>query len=543
MTEPRESESHERHYRRLSPLTPLARSFVFLAAVVISSWDDLLRGELGPLAWLLLALLVAGAVYGTASWLRTKYWIEADELRVDTGVLSRQSRRIRIDRLQGVDIVQPFVARLLGLAELRMDVAGGSAREGTLAFLSLADAQALKDLLLTRRDQARNLRPVEPSPRPVESSPRPVEPVEGTRPEPVEGTPDRLIARVDPGQLVASVLLSPESLWLLVIAVGFAVGFLVSGVWVGFSGMVPVIGGIAVVQLRKLVGTWNFTVSEGPAGVQVRRGMFDLTSQTIALARLQGVVVSEPLLWRMLGWARADVAIAGYGSGDGDNGPSASTVLPVGSRPAVLDLVRHLLGGIDPDDVALVPAPRAARWAAPVGWRFLAAGADAAVLVGREGWFTRRTHVVPHARVQSLRLEQGPWQRRLGLADLRVDSPPGPVAVAARHRPAAQVRAMLETERQVSRRARRAAPGGRSPGTGQVGHPTAWSSPPPTGPPSRTTPPRAAGAPQTSGSGTTTPGAAPSALPSTRSRPASGSAGGRAGAPPHEGPAGPGPDR
>jgi putative membrane protein len=546
VTEPRESESHERHYRRLSPLTPLARSFVFLAAVVISSWDDLLRGELGPLAWLLLALLVAGAVYGTASWLRTKYWIEADELRVDTGVLSRQSRRIRIDRLQGVDIVQPFVARLLGLAELRMDVAGGSAREGTLAFLSLADAQALKDLLLTRRDQARNLRPVEPSPRPVESSPRPVEPVEGTRPEPAEDTrPDRLIARVDPGQLVASVLLSPESLWLLVIAVGFAVGFLVSGVWVGFSGMVPVIGGIALVQLRKLVGTWNFTVSEGPAGVQVRRGMFDLTSQTIALARLQGVVVSEPLLWRMLGWARADVSIAGYGSGDGDNGPSVSTVLPVAPRAAVLDLVRQLLGGVDPDDVELVPAPREARWAAPVGWRFLAAGADASVVVGREGWFTRRTHVVPHARVQSLRIEQGPWQRRLGLADLRVDSPPGPVDVAARHRPAAQVRALLETERQVSRRARRTAPAGRSPGTGPVAHPTAGPNPPPpTGPAStRTPPPRTAGAPQTSGPGTTTPGAAPSAPPSTRSRPASGAAGDRSGAPPHEDPAAPWPDR
>ena len=49
---------------------------------------------------------------------------------------------------------------------------------------------------------------------------------------------------------------------------------------------------------------------------------------------------------------------------------------------------------------------------------------------------TRRTHVVPHARVQSLQLHQGPWQRRLGLADLQVDSPPGPVRVRARHRDA-----------------------------------------------------------------------------------------------------------
>ena len=102
----------------------------------------LLHGDLGPIA---LAAARAGgrrAVYGAASWLRTKYWIEADELRVDTGVVSRQSRRIRVDRLQGIDISQPFVARLFGLAELKMDVAGGG-REGSLAFLTLSEAQEL----------------------------------------------------------------------------------------------------------------------------------------------------------------------------------------------------------------------------------------------------------------------------------------------------------------------------------------------------------------------------------------------------------------
>ena len=89
----------ERPFKRLSPLTPLVRSFILVVAGVASFWDDILRGELGPLAWIVLAMLVAGAVYGTASWLRTKYWIEADELRVDTGIVSRQSRRIRVDRL------------------------------------------------------------------------------------------------------------------------------------------------------------------------------------------------------------------------------------------------------------------------------------------------------------------------------------------------------------------------------------------------------------------------------------------------------------
>ena len=73
-------------------------------------------------------------------------------------------------------------------------------------------------------------------------------------------------------------------------------------------------------------------------------------------------------------------------------------------------------------------------------------------MVSREGMLTRRTHVVPHARVQSLRLHQGPWQRRLGLADLLVDSPPGPVSVRARHRDAGEARRLLDRENEVARR-------------------------------------------------------------------------------------------
>src|ERR1700759_2557038 len=97
----RSSDQPQRPHRRLSPLTPLVRSFVLVVIVLGSTWDDLLRGDVGPIGYLLLAMLVAGAVFGAASWLRTKYWIEHDELRVDTGIISRQSRRIRVDRLQG----------------------------------------------------------------------------------------------------------------------------------------------------------------------------------------------------------------------------------------------------------------------------------------------------------------------------------------------------------------------------------------------------------------------------------------------------------
>ena len=227
----------------------------------------------------------------------------------------------------------------------------------------------------------------------------------------------------------------------------------------------PVFAGFGILQVRKLSAYYGFTVSQTRAGLQVRRGLLERSTQTIALSRVQGVVVSEPLLWRRMGWAKLDVSVAGYGGGtDTEGGPSSTTVMPVAPRPLVMELARHLLRGddegdpeVDPDGLVMTQPPRQARWLDPLSRRFMWAGVGPELIASREGLLTRRTHVARHARVQSLRLSQGPVQRRLGLADLHVDSPPGPVQVRARHRPAAEARALLEQEGALARAARLAA--------------------------------------------------------------------------------------
>jgi putative membrane protein len=266
------------------------------------------------------------------------------------------------------------------------------------------------------------------------------------------------VARLDLGRLVGSLLLSPETGAFVVSAVFFMVLFATVGSIGGAAGVFPVVVGLALTQLRKVSAYYDFTVAETEAGLQLRRGLFDRSTQTISLARVQGVVISEPLLWRGFGWARLDVAVAGYASGsEGQGKPSASTVLPVGPRPLVMWLARHLLeasGGPDLDAVPLSPPPRRSRWIDPVGRHFLAAGIGEDLVVSRAGIVSRRTHAVPHARVQSLRLHQGPWQLRLGLADLLVDSPPGPVQVRARHRDAGEARRLLDEADLRAREAR-----------------------------------------------------------------------------------------
>ncbi len=63
---------------------------------------------------------------------------------------------------------------------------------------------------------------------------------------------------------------------------------------------------------------------------------------------------------------------------------------------------------------------------------------------------------MPHAKTQSVRIEQGPWQRRLGLADVHIDTPKGPVNAVAHQLDAQVARELTLTQLDRARAARAA---------------------------------------------------------------------------------------
>ena len=118
--------------------------------------------------------------------------------------------------------------------------------------------------------------------------------------------------------LIVSLVLSGEFIAMALAGVSFLTVAVLSGGFAAAGGILPVVGGFGVVVVRRLSGFYRFTVSDTAAGLQVRRGLFELNSQTIALGRVQGVVMTEPLFWRPFGWARLDVSVAGASAGGSD---------------------------------------------------------------------------------------------------------------------------------------------------------------------------------------------------------------------------------
>ncbi|MGL4174879.1 MAG: PH domain-containing protein, partial [Dermatophilaceae bacterium] len=170
---------------------------------------------------------------------------------------------------------------------------------------------------------------------------------------------------------------------------------------------------------------------------RVRHGLTDLRAATIPLHRVQAVEILQPLWWRRFGWWRIRVNVAGVERGQ-DQSDGQTTLLPVGTLEDTLAVLARL--GVRPDDPRLHEAlsgaggepgwvgssPRA-RWLGPLVWRRIGYTLGSRTIVIRSGVFTRRAVLVPHARVQSLAVSQGPLERRLRIANAIVVSTPGPV--------------------------------------------------------------------------------------------------------------------
>ncbi|MFF1530528.1 PH domain-containing protein [Cellulomonas sp. NPDC058312] len=502
-------------WRRMHPVTPAVKGWKVLAAVLaVIAWnaaDEVreLAEVLGAQVWLfvvgaVVVVALIGFGYSAVAWRMTRYAVTDDAVHLRTGVLFRQQRQARLDRLQAVDVVQPLLARILGLSELRLEVAGGAGSAVSLAFLREAEAEQLRAELLARaagvhRGRRPAAAPAAAAPdghvvdAAVPHAPTGLVPAPGApdlapgasdltpgAPVPAPGAPEddwdapapvapeQPVYEVPVGRLVGATLRSSATIWLLVLVVVLVVVVASSGELGAAFAVLPGLLGVASYTWTRFNRGANFRAAISPDGIRLRHGLTESRAQTVPPGRVQAVQITQGLLWRGPDWWRVEVNVAGYGS-DGDQADTANVLLPVGTREdalLALWLVLPDLGTADPralvdaglsgreaaDDWAV--APRRSRWLDPIGWRRHGVSVTERALVLRSGVLIRRLVVVPHERTQSLTLAQGPWQRRLGLASFQLQSTAGPVSPAVAHLDARVAAGLLDEQASRARTAR-----------------------------------------------------------------------------------------
>lgn len=102
------------------------------------------------IGWILLAAAALGIMMLVITWVgwrRFTYTVAEHELVIERGLLNRSRRSIPLARIQDVSIERKPLARLFGLAEVKVETGGGEKDEAVLDSVSLAEAQRLRAAL------------------------------------------------------------------------------------------------------------------------------------------------------------------------------------------------------------------------------------------------------------------------------------------------------------------------------------------------------------------------------------------------------------
>ena len=510
-------------WRRVHIITPLLEVWQIIVALIafatlrnLNELQEAMSAGLGNAIMdrLFLVALVSVLViaflflYTFLQWRVTAYALTDSALWFRKGILNRNQRHARLDRIQAVDITQPVLARLVGLGKLDVEVAGGADSNITIGFLKVSELEALRGEILAR---AAGLKMAAQSPSqdsamggqgyaapygaPQATSPyapvpqgqypqAPAMPVQpGATPQPanfsytgevfapstIPVAPERELYQVPMGRLLGSQLLSMSALFSVLALIVIIVIGAASIPYIGLAGITASLSGVAMVGLSVASFHWNRFASEAnfrlaisPDGLRLRRGLLSTRSQTIPPRRIHAIEIQQPLLWRFFGWYRVLILQAGYGAKDTEQNKQQSShvLIPVGTRQDVNFALWAVIEDLGVDDIpAFIDA---ALYGTGDGNGFVRMSARAFILdpflfkrraraitrttfVVRDGWLTRKSFWAPIARLQSVSAKAGPLERALGVATLHMHLVPGPFSMKAEHQDATQVSADLET--------------------------------------------------------------------------------------------------
>lgn len=454
--------------RRTSPLAALFTVFQpgqlrnFLPVIVVAASS----GRFVLIAGLAAAV---GSLYGVASWWRRTWSFTDGVLHLDEGIVTRNQRRIPVERIQHVEVERRLRHQIFSLAAVRVETAGGSDAELRLDAITHAEASTLRAMVLDR------LRNAPASVAAEVADAADVLPTLGApAPPPPPPPPPEVLVRLPAGRLFVAGVLGPE-----ILAVFLALGFVLDTVsdlgidpddidlsdtasqasrlavlvavllavttWVGVAGLVSVI--------RK----WDLTARIAGDELRVSYGLLQKNEFVVKTPRVRDVLITERALLRPLG--RRDIRVRTAASGSGNQSRVDIPLLTDGEVERVLTRVLPAAVPLP----TLTPAPPAARRrslvrAAVVGvllagllgilvalvvpilglvagvgalgaslvmgelrYRALGLAHDRALVHSRTGALTLRRAVVPEERVQSAATRASWFQRRRDLASVRLD--------------------------------------------------------------------------------------------------------------------------
>lgn len=484
-------------FRRLHPLSIILKSvaaigqnLIFMGVLYFSVFDRNIAYT--GLAALALFAFIVGIT--ALIWSRFTYHIGPKEIRIKSGLLSRNNRSIPFDRIQDVSLEQKLVSRILGLATVKLETGASAGEDGKLDALALADAEALRDIVRDYKS--------------------------GVIGDATDGTETVALAfeteerpplfAMDNRRIFIAGLFNFSFILLAVLAaIAQNLDFLLPDdffnpwYWAeqlseqdvvnGLSFSAQIAGAIgALISLiavglgsgiiRTFIREYGFRldrVDTGQPGFRRRRGLFTLTDMVMPIHRVQAAILRTGPVRQRLGWYHLKFqSLAGDGVSDSDHSaaPCAQMeeVAPILAETNIANVAADLdFNPVDPAfwwrDSALVTMLLAVvsigtglfvhpglyaliLLAVPISiflflsWRYHQYALTDTQLFVRAGWWRRKLTMLPLRKIQTVDIGQSPLDHPLDLATVTVGIAGGSVMAPLKigDVPMAKARALRE---------------------------------------------------------------------------------------------------
>lgn len=426
-------------------------------------------------------ILIALAIFSLARvlirYLSFTYRVEGGELVTREGLIGRTERHIRLERIQEVRIEQGVMHRLFGVVEAKVETGVGGGPEATFTVMARRDAEALRAAALAQGRLASAL-PVastdlSPDPATVVSSiPRPEREILRRL-----SVRDLVLAGLTSNHLVSAFVflgalwallddLLPASIYQQIDeairgAVGRAAdeGVRAAVVFAVASFVVILAAGMLLSVLGSIALFYGFTLARRGADLERSYGLLTRRSSTLPQRRIQTLAIEEGWLRRLVGLAAVRVETVSSRSEDNaEQREGRDLLLPVAPRAAIPALIDAVFPDLDDGDwrrvsplavgrgmkkvigfalllaAALTYAFEHWLWLSPLllipiaypilrrQYEHLGYAHGERYFRARRGWLGRLLQIVPIRKVQAIEIRESPFDRRLGLAGVVIDT-------------------------------------------------------------------------------------------------------------------------
>lgn len=432
-----------------------------------------------------IGLMIAAGVFVIAlavtifRYLTLRYQVKGDDLIVKEGLIFRRVRTVPIRRIQNMDLVQNVMHRIFQVAEVKIETASGTEPEATLRVLTMPQIQELRERVFGA------VAVQNPSTTPTATVDSVAEQdsiaaVEIDKNQPIT------ILKIPTQWLIKAGLASNRGGLIFGVIFGFLFQFDLEEYinWRALQNYIPDFDGslqnilmfvgalIGILLLLRIFGiVWyilrfhDYELQRIGDDLRIRCGLLTKVSATVPRKRIQFISVHRSLILRWMGMSVIRIETAG-GSGTG-NEDAATTVsrrwfVPIVQHELVEDILLELRPGLDwdPDQADWVGLSRRAParmsrlavifcllvaiggffalrpWGAFIGLALLPFAILFAVkrsksmkyartafgVVYRSGIFTKKLSMTFFERIQTLRVNQSPFDRRWKMAKLVVDT-------------------------------------------------------------------------------------------------------------------------